>query len=143
MMIEDHEPRKGTRMGSVLTDAHRQDGWVEGDAADFLGLDENESRLIDMKIAAVFAIRRLRAEKGMTQVQLAKAIGISQPRLAKLERLSPGVSLDQIMKALFAVGGSVSDLVAFPSKPQPIPMMAPIRHAKKAKSARKPAVKTR
>lgn len=129
-------------MGSVLTDAHREDGWVEGDAADFLGLDEPESRLIDMKISAVFAIRRLRAEKGMTQVQLAKAIGISQPRLAKLESLSSGVSLDQIMKALFAVGGSVADLVTFLPNPQLTAKMDQIPSAKKAKLARKQVAKT-
>ncbi|MDB5351860.1 MAG: hypothetical protein JWN86_3107 [Planctomycetota bacterium] len=130
-------------MGSVLTDAHREDGWVEGDAADFLGLDETESRLIDMKISAVLAIRRLRAAKGLTQVQLATAIGISQPRLAKLESLSPGVSLDQIMKALFTVGGSVADLVTFPPHPQPTPRTDQLSRATKAKSARKPVAKTR
>ena len=130
-------------MGSVLTDAHREDGWVEGDAADFLGLDEMESRLIDMKIAAVFAIRRLREEKGMTQVQLAKAAGISQPRLAKLESLTSGVSLDQIMKALFAAGGSVADLLTFPPKPQTAPPMDQAPKAKKEKSARKSAATTR
>ena len=127
-------------MGSVLTEMQRKDGWVEGDAADFLGLGEAESRIIDMKISAVFAIRRLRAEKDVTQAQLAKAIGISQPRLAKLESLSAGVSLDQIMKALFAVGGSVSDLVTFPPK-GPTTKTCQIPSAKKAKSALKPAAR--
>jgi DNA-binding XRE family transcriptional regulator len=124
-------------MGSVLTGLLREDGWVEGDAADFLGLDQTESRLIDMKISAVFAIRRLCAERGMTQAQLAKAIGISQPRMAKLESLSPGVSLDQMMKALFAVGGSVADLVSFPTKPLVTPKTNQFSSVRKAKSTAK------
>jgi DNA-binding XRE family transcriptional regulator len=141
MMIGNHESIGGATMGSVLTEKKRKDGWAEGDAADFLGLDNAESRLIDMKISAVFAIRRLRAEKDMTQAQLAKAIGISQPRLAKLESLGAGVSLDQIMKALFAVGGSVSDLVTFPPKPGVNRKTDSIPSTKKAKSVRRPAVR--
>lgn len=131
------------RMGRVLTEAHREDGWVEGDAADFLGLDENESRLIDMKISAVFAIRRLRAEKGMTQAQLARAIGISQPRVAKLESLSRGISLDQIMKALFAVGGTVSDLVTFPPNTPSTLKAGQFPSAKKTSSDPKPVRRSR
>ena len=47
-------------MGKVR-DVHRKPGWVEGDAADFLGLSDEESLLIDLKITTAMAIRRLRA----------------------------------------------------------------------------------
>jgi hypothetical protein len=47
-------------MGKVKEVAGKP-GWVEGDAADFLGLSEAESLLIELKITTSTAIRRLRA----------------------------------------------------------------------------------
>ena len=44
-------------MGKVK-EVHRKPGWVEGDTADFLGLSDEESLLIDLKITTAMAIRR-------------------------------------------------------------------------------------
>ena len=49
-------------MGKVR-DLHRKPGWVEGDTADFLGLSDEESLLIDLKITTAMAIRRLRSAR--------------------------------------------------------------------------------
>ena len=52
---------------SKVKEVARNPGWVDGDAADFLGLSEAESLLIDLKITTSMAIRRLRAGRKMTQ----------------------------------------------------------------------------
>ena len=96
-------------MGKVKEVAGKP-GWVEGDAADFLGLSEAESLLIDLKITTSMAIRRLRAGRKMTQEDLAALAGVDQSRVAKIENCSPRVTLDAMVMLLFALGGGLADL---------------------------------
>ena len=44
--------------------------------------------------------------RGWAQEQLARAIGSSQSRIAKLEGSDPGISLDLMIKALLRLGAS-------------------------------------
>ncbi len=96
-------------MGKVR-DVHRKPGWVEGDTADFLGLSDEESLLIDLKITTAMAIRRLRAQSMITQQQLAAMARVDQSRVAKIENCSPRVTLDAMVMLLFALGGTLADL---------------------------------
>jgi transcriptional regulator with XRE-family HTH domain len=96
-------------MGKVR-DVHRNPGWVEGDAADFLGLSDQESLLIDLKITTAMAIRRLRAQHKITQAQLAAMARVDQSRVAKIENCSPRVTLDAMVMLLFVLGGTLADL---------------------------------
>jgi DNA-binding XRE family transcriptional regulator len=96
-------------MGKVKLVAGKP-GWVEGDAADFLGLSEQELRLIDLKITTSMAIRRLRTDRKMTQEDLAALTGVDQSRIAKIENGSPRVTLDAMVMLLFALGGGLADL---------------------------------
>ena len=43
---------------------------------------------------------------------MADRIELSQPRVAKIEAAAADVSLDQMFRGLFAVGGNVEDLTA-------------------------------
>lgn len=79
-------------------------GWVTGDAADLFGLTPEEARLIDLKLALRASIKGERTRQGITQEELAKAMGSSQSRLAKIERGDPSVSVDLLLKALMALG---------------------------------------
>jgi DNA-binding XRE family transcriptional regulator len=81
-------------------------GWVFGDAADFLKLSPEEARIIDLKLALRASIREERTKQGMTQAELAKAMGSSQSRIARIERGDPSASLDLLLKALMALGMS-------------------------------------
>jgi ribosome-binding protein aMBF1 (putative translation factor) len=85
-------------------------GFRIGDAADFLGLTEEESRLVDLRVAVCRAVRRLREAKAMTQQQLASKLKSSQSRVAKIEAGAADVSLDLLFRGLFAVGGRLEDL---------------------------------
>ncbi len=85
-------------------------GFRVGDAADFLGLSDEERQLVELRVAVGRAVRRRRAERNLTQHDLAARIRSSQSRVAKLEAGARGVSLDLMFRGLFAVGGSVADL---------------------------------
>lgn len=79
-------------------------GWVTGDAADLFGLTPEEARLIDLKLALRASIKEERKRQGLTQEELAEAMGSSQSRLAKIERGDPSVSIDLLLKALMVLG---------------------------------------
>ena len=79
-------------------------GWVTGDASDFLGLSPEEARFIDLKLALKNSLKAERLKQRITQVELAKMIGSSQSRVAKMEAGDPSVSVDRLLKALLTLG---------------------------------------
>ena len=83
-------------------------GWRFGDAADFLGMTDAERQLLDARVEAALAVRRQRRTLNLSQKQLACRIKTSQPRVAKIERAAPDVSLDQILRAFAAAGGRIA-----------------------------------
>ena len=85
-------------------------GWKVGDATEFLGLSPEEAALIEFKLALATRVRELRVSQGLTQVQLAKAIGSSQSRIAKLEAADPTVSTDFMLRSFFKLGAGVGDI---------------------------------
>ena len=64
-------------------------GWKIGDAADFLGMSEDERQILDARVALAMEVRRLRQKSGMTQTQLAGRMKTSQPRVVKIEHAAP------------------------------------------------------
>jgi DNA-binding XRE family transcriptional regulator len=90
---------------------------VEDTPYDWLGLTDEERQLVELRVAASRAIRRLREVRGMTQQQLADRLKSSQSRVAKIEAGASNVSLDLTLKAFFAVGGALSDLETAGPKP--------------------------
>jgi len=91
-------------------------GFKLGDAADFLGLTDDERALVAMKLALVGGVKALRADQGVTQGELAKRLGSSQSRVAKLEAGDSSVSLDLLMRALLSLGGSRKQIAALISR---------------------------
>jgi DNA-binding XRE family transcriptional regulator len=89
-------------------------GWTVGDAKDLLDLTEAESVYIDMKLRLGCGLRERREAGGMTQAQVAAAIGSSQSRVARMEAGDPSVSLDLLVRSLLKLGateGEVSALI--------------------------------
>jgi len=82
-------------------------GWKFGDAADFLEMTDEERQLLDTRVEMALAIPRLRARMNLSQKELASRLKTSQPRVAKIERAAPDVSLDQIFRAYAALGGRI------------------------------------
>jgi hypothetical protein len=85
-------------------------GFRVGDVDAFLGLTDDEIRLVELRVAISRAIRRLREARNQTQQQLAVVLKSSQSRVAKIEAGSADVSLDLLFRGFFAVGGNLSDL---------------------------------
>ena len=85
-------------------------GWRVGDAADFLGLDDVESKVLDIKVALAKLLRSTRSRRRLTQFELAERIGSSQSRVAKLEAGDPSVSMDLLVRSLIAAGAKTSEL---------------------------------
>ncbi len=81
-------------------------GFRVGSAADFLELTPEEEAYIDIRLDISNLVKTQRTKRGWTQEQLARAIGSSQSRIAKLEGGDPGISLDLMIKALLRLGTS-------------------------------------
>jgi predicted XRE-type DNA-binding protein len=79
-------------------------GWKVSTAAEFLDLSPEEEALVEARIALTRRIRSVREQKGMTQVQVARLIGSSQSRVAKMEAADRTVSIDMMMRTLFRLG---------------------------------------
>src|SRR3990172_1448722 len=82
-------------------------GWRFGDAADFLEMTDQERQLLDARVELALAVRRQRQANKLSQQQLAHRIKTSQPRVVKIERAASDVSLDQMLRAFTAAGGSI------------------------------------
>ncbi|MHB8078733.1 MAG: helix-turn-helix domain-containing protein [Candidatus Krumholzibacteriia bacterium] len=79
-------------------------GWTVGSAAEFLGLTPEESRFIELKLALAASLKAERLRQDITQAELAKLLGTSQSRMAKMEAADPTVTVDLLLKALLALG---------------------------------------
>lgn len=66
---------------------------------------------VDPPISLALNVMRARDARGMTQAQLAEAIGVSQPRIAKIERGDANPRLITLSKIAHALGITLSELV--------------------------------
>ena len=84
--------------------------WKLGDARDFLKLSDDEAAYIELKLGQRDRLRATRDAKGVSQVELARLIGSSQSRVAKMEAGDPSVSMDLLIKALLALGATRKEI---------------------------------
>jgi ribosome-binding protein aMBF1 (putative translation factor) len=85
-------------------------GWRVGRADDFLDLSVEESAYVDLRLRLSDALRAKRQQQRLTQVELARRIKSSQSRIAKMEAGDASISLDLLIRSLFALGASNRDL---------------------------------
>jgi predicted transcriptional regulator len=93
-------------MKSTKRDRLQQAGWRIGSAQEFLGLTEEETALIEMRLALGRSLKERRLASGMTQQQLASRVGSSQSRIAKMESADPTVSIDLFVRSLLRLGAT-------------------------------------
>ena len=104
-------------MNSTRLKKLRAAGWKVGNARDFLKLSDEEAMLVELKLSLTNALKEARQRRRLSQTDLAQRIGSSQSRVAKIEAGDPSVSLDLIVRALFAAGATRQELQrAFSSK---------------------------
>ena len=85
-------------------------GWQVGDARDFLALSNEEAEFVEIKLALARRLRQLREKRHWTQADLAKHVGSSQSRVAKMEAADPTVSVDLLVRSLLAIGADRREL---------------------------------
>jgi ribosome-binding protein aMBF1 (putative translation factor) len=85
-------------------------GWRVGSATDFLELSPEEAALVETKLALSTALRDRRTSQHMSQAALAKRLKSSQSRIAKMEAADRTVSVDLLLRALFALGATARDV---------------------------------
>jgi len=86
-------------------------GWKQTTVQEFLNLSEADVRYIEMKLALSRLLRLVRERRRLTQTKAAALLKTSQSRLARMEAGDPSVSLDLLVRGLFALGASAKDLL--------------------------------
>lgn len=81
-------------------------GWKVGSVRELLGLSDDEAAYVELKLALSRDLRKWRVKHDLTQTEAAKLLGSSQSRIAKMEAGDPSVSLDLLVRSLFALGAS-------------------------------------
>ena len=95
----------------------RAAGWQAGTPKEFLKMTGEEAALVEIKLALTDAVRQTRIKRKLSQTDLAQRIKSSQSRVAKIEAGDASVSLDLIVRALFAVGATRQEVqTTFASK---------------------------
>lgn len=74
-----------------------------------------EARAADL-IAEEMTLRELRRARKLTQVRMAKALGITQDSVSRLEKRSD-LLLSTLRKTINAMGGNLSLVAEFPDRP--------------------------
>ena len=85
-------------------------GWKFGNAADFLGLTEEEQQMVEIRLALANRIKEERRSQKLSQIAFAKKIASSQSRVAKMEAADQSVSMDLLIRSLVEVGVSRKDI---------------------------------
>ena len=90
-------------------------GWSVGTAQGFLGLNDEEMRYVEWRVALGNMLKEKRRELGYTQTLLAKKLGSSQSRVAKMETGDSSVSIDSIIRSLIHIGISNKEIGSYVS----------------------------
>jgi predicted transcriptional regulator len=82
----------------------RARGWAVGDAKVFVGLTDEEAVLVELRLDLAENVRMLRQRSQLSQQELARRLGSSQSRVAKLEAGDASVSIELVLRALLQLG---------------------------------------
>ncbi len=85
-------------------------GWKVGSAKEFLDLSAEEAAFVELKLTLSENLKKCRTRSGLSQSELAKRLSSSQSRVAKMEASDPTVSVDLLIRALFAAGAKKKDI---------------------------------
>jgi len=85
-------------------------GWKETTVKEFLNLSDADAQYIEAKLALSRRLRQIREQRHLTQTKAASLLKTSQSRLARMEAGDPSVSLDLLVRGLFAFGAFWKDL---------------------------------
>ena len=87
-------------------------GWQFGNYAVLLDLSPAEKALVEIRLAATREIARLRAANPVSQAELARRMGTSQPNVSRLLKNPGKATLDTLFLALLALGCTPRQIAA-------------------------------
>lgn len=87
-------------------------GYRVVDSADWLGLSNEESQIVDMRVALAQELERVRKAKGVTQAELARRVGTKQSGVARMINNPDTSTMDNLIKGLIALGEPISKIAA-------------------------------
>jgi predicted XRE-type DNA-binding protein len=93
-------------------------GWKIGTTKEFLGLSDEEDRLIAIRLSLSSALAEKRKKLALSQVKLATLLGSSQSRVAKMEAGDRSVSIDLLIRALLSLGSRIGEVSRIVGKAQ-------------------------
>lgn len=93
-------------MDKAKAERLKRAGWKIGSVQDFLELTDEEMALIEMRLTLADSIKQRRQSAGLTQTELARKLGSSQSRVAKMESADASVSLELLIQAVLKLGAS-------------------------------------
>jgi ribosome-binding protein aMBF1 (putative translation factor) len=99
-------------MSKTKISALEAHGWRVAAAKDFLELTSEESAIVETKLALSRALRTRRVAQGLSQAALAQRLTSSQAHIAKMEAADATVSIDLLVRALFALGAKPRDVAS-------------------------------
>jgi hypothetical protein len=92
-------------------------GWQIGTVGQLLGLSRQEAELVELRLALATGLRLRREARKLTQARLAKLIGSSQSRVAKMEAADATVAFDLLLRSLVATGATRRELAKIIQRP--------------------------
>jgi predicted XRE-type DNA-binding protein len=99
---------KGSAKGKKKFDVERSSGNVFKD----IGFDDDEAESLLVRAQLISALRDLIASSGLSQRQIAKEIGVQQPRIAEIMSMKTQLfSSDLLMRLLSRLGKTVSVII--------------------------------
>lgn len=99
---------KDSAKGKKKFDVEHSSGNVFKD----IGFDDEEAESLLVRGQLISALRDLIASSGLSQREIAKAIGVQQPRIAEIMSMKPQLfSSDLLMKLLRRCGKTVSVVI--------------------------------
>jgi DNA-binding XRE family transcriptional regulator len=90
-----------------------ENGWTVGTVQDFLGMTDEEARMVEWRVSLGRMLKEKRKAIGYTQTVLAREIGSNQSRIAKMEAGDSSVSIDLILKSLFHIGSTDQEICKY------------------------------
>lgn len=100
-------------------------GWKTGSAKEFLGLSDEEAAFVECKLALSTTLRERRRRSNLSQTDLARRLGSSQSRVAKMEAADASVSVDLLLRSVIALGATPRDIARVLGHPPHQPAQGP------------------
>ncbi len=108
-------------MNKTKAERLRKAGWKIGTVKQLLGLTDEEAALIEMKLALARSLKERRLAQNLSQGALAKELGSSQSRVAKMEAADATVSPELLVRSLLALGVSRQEVGRIIGKRSAVP----------------------